>query len=297
MKEQRPVGFRQTVSLFALGLVLMIGVNITAVNILGALIYPWGAPSPVTMLLINDISAYALGLPLAMLIWSFLPGDAMPIKPKQPLSAGLFLGFGALTFTTGYAASFITQALLTAGGLPTEAPVDELMLQLPPWAAFLLIAVCPAVLEELVFRGFVYKKLARFGEAPFVILSGFFFATFHGNFSQMLFAFAIGCCLALIVSRTGSMVYGMMLHFLVNFLSACVVLPLMEQPWLEPVLGGWMLACAVGATVFVVRQHRGLRLLPGKDLPQKPVLAAVLNPGMILWLLMVGFMVVMSLMV
>lgn len=295
MNKQKTPSFGQTVSLLALGLVLMMGVSILVVNVGGMLISGPFGPDPVAMLLLNDIGAYVLGLPLAMLIWSFLPGDAMPITPKKPLSAGLFAGFGLLTFGAGYAASFVTQMVLMVLDLPTAAPVDMLMQQLPPWAGFLLVALSPAILEEAVFRGILYKKLARFGEAPYVILSGLFFATFHGNLSQMLFAFVIGCCLALVTSRTGSMLYGMFLHFLVNFLSACVILPLSDWPLLEVILGVWILASMAGALVFALSQRRGLKLQPGKNLPEHPVRAALCNPGMILWLMLIAVMVVLTL--
>ena len=84
------------------------------------------------------------------------------------------------------------------------------------------ISVLPAIFEELLFRGYMLQSLRRFGDWFAVIISATVFALFHGNFAQLPNAFIIGLALGFIAVRTGSLIPGMILHFINNFVASAL---------------------------------------------------------------------------
>ena len=80
-------------------------------------------------------------------------------------------------------------------------------------------AVLPALLEELIFRGFIMQPLRRYGDWFAIITSALIFGLVHGNMMQVPFAILAGVALGYINVVTGSMWMNILLHFLNNFIS------------------------------------------------------------------------------
>jgi sodium transport system permease protein len=84
-------------------------------------------------------------------------------------------------------------------------------------ATMLAIAVLPAVCEEVLFRGVVFRGLAtRFVPWAACLMSAAVFAAYHMNFGQLVPTFLIGIVLAWITSRAQSVVPAMAVHLLNN---------------------------------------------------------------------------------
>lgn len=82
----------------------------------------------------------------------------------------------------------------------------------------LFICLLPAVVEELLFRGVLFSALRqRFSIATSVILSALAFALMHMSLFSFVHQFLLGIILALLVYYTGSLVLGMVFHFVNNF--------------------------------------------------------------------------------
>lgn len=81
----------------------------------------------------------------------------------------------------------------------------------------LLLAVLPAICEELMFRGIIFNGMIEMGESSAVFFSAFLFALFHGNASQTIYQFILGIVLAYTVVLTKNLVCAMILHFTNNF--------------------------------------------------------------------------------
>ncbi len=86
-----------------------------------------------------------------------------------------------------------------------------------------IITMCifPAVLEELIFRGVVFKILRQKGVVFATVLSSLIFAIYHFNLSQLLFPIFMGMILCLIYEKTNDLRYSMIFHFTNNFISLC----------------------------------------------------------------------------
>ncbi|MDD5900129.1 MAG: type II CAAX endopeptidase family protein [Lachnospiraceae bacterium] len=92
----------------------------------------------------------------------------------------------------------------------------ELILKYPFVLAFFVIAVTPAVCEELIYRGVLYRGYRKTGVWVAVILTAFLFGIMHMNLNQFSYAFVLGLLFALINELTGSVVPSVCLHLYVN---------------------------------------------------------------------------------
>lgn len=242
------------------------------------------------MVLLNDICIYCLGLPFLLFVGHFVPnGSKLPLRPKKAIQPATFGKFACISYASLYFASLITTFILAIirvcmGRSPIDDALGEILDSMSPLASFLLIAILPAVLEEFVFRAYLYKKLIRFGELPYIILSGFFFGTYHGNFDQFLYAFVLGCWFAYLVCRTGTAVYGMMLHLLINFYSSNVITQIFSSNLLYSLVSFAALVVVGFGCFFFAKMRKTMYVRPSIHLPEHPVLATISNPGIVLWI-------------
>lgn len=117
------------------------------------------------------------------------------------------------------------------------APILNLLTGQPLWAVIFIMALVPAVCEELTFRGFIFGGLARdHGGLRAVLVTAVMFGFSHAVFQQSLAATVMGCVLGWIALRTGSVLPGIVLHVTNNALSLSVARasnhPEMFDSWL-----------------------------------------------------------------
>lgn len=92
----------------------------------------------------------------------------------------------------------------------------ELVVKYPFPIAFLVIAVAPAVCEELVFRGVLYRGYRNCGVWVAVLLTAFLFGMMHMNWNQFFYAVVLGILFALVNEITGSILPSVFLHLYIN---------------------------------------------------------------------------------
>jgi membrane protease YdiL (CAAX protease family) len=94
------------------------------------------------------------------------------------------------------------------------------------WGEYIIyiftMCVLPAVIEELVFRGVIYKSLSNDRilskqVLAYIVLAAAFFAVYHLSFSQLVYQFIIGVIFCFMFYKTGNLIYGMIAHFINNF--------------------------------------------------------------------------------
>lgn len=242
------------------------------------------------MWLVVDLPLYLVAFPAFLAVAHTLPASAPAPSLKNrrlSLGAGQLAKLLCIIFAVTYIGNYISLGInallgLLKGGAVMN-PLETVAGGSLP-VALLFGALVPAVGEEYVFRGVVYKKLGGFGETAYILFSGFVFALFHGNISQLIYAFAIGCLLAWLVCRTGTLVYGMLLHFLVNCWGMGLA-PLLVQTEIGALAAiAFILLASILGVVFLVRGWRKRqRPEPGQNLPAHPVRAVLLAPGMLLY--------------
>jgi membrane protease YdiL (CAAX protease family) len=81
----------------------------------------------------------------------------------------------------------------------------------------LVLAVVPAICEEVLVRGAIARGIAaRFGPLAAVLLSSGYFALLHLSLARALPTALLGAALAVIVLRTGSLLPAILVHALNN---------------------------------------------------------------------------------
>lgn len=81
-----------------------------------------------------------------------------------------------------------------------------------------LVALVPAVCEEIMFRGLVLNGLARNGKHLAVIVSALLFMLMHGSPDQTVHQFILGLIFGYIVYYTGNLFLTIIIHFANNFI-------------------------------------------------------------------------------
>ena len=81
-----------------------------------------------------------------------------------------------------------------------------------------MMAVFPALVEELVFRGVVLQGMRKHGAVVAVLVSSLLFSLYHMNAAQTVYQFIMGIIYASVVVLTGSLLLTMLLHFINNFI-------------------------------------------------------------------------------
>lgn len=85
---------------------------------------------------------------------------------------------------------------------------------------FISYVIITPVAEELLFRGVVYNCVRRIVKVNVaVLISGFFFAAYHGNSVQGLYAFVMGCLMAYGYEYFGSFYVPVAVHVLANLMA------------------------------------------------------------------------------
>ena len=80
----------------------------------------------------------------------------------------------------------------------------------------LLIAVMPAITEEITIRGIILSDYEELNTYVACILTGILFGMMHLNPQQFLYTAILGGILALVVKLTNSIFASMIIHFIVN---------------------------------------------------------------------------------
>jgi hypothetical protein len=125
-----------------------------------------------------------------------------------------------------------------------------------------VLAVTPAVCEELLFRGYIQKNYSRsMSSGGAVLLTGCVFAFFHMSAANLVPLALLGWYIGYIYSKTGHLGVPVFVHFVNNFTALLLLLfadsgdlargvqpeSLVTAVWWWPVLGG-----SLGLFVLVV---------------------------------------------
>jgi sodium transport system permease protein len=148
---------------------------------------------------------------------------------------------------------------------PTLEKMSELFRHVDFWPFVLVIALVPAVCEELAFRGFILSGFCDLGHrGRAIVYSALLFGLTHGILQQSLLASLLGVVLGYLAVQTGSILPCMVFHAVHNTLAVAVtrITPelLNRSDWLgtiaRPVKGGcifhWQIVLAGGLAAMLV---------------------------------------------
>ena len=81
-----------------------------------------------------------------------------------------------------------------------------------------VVALLPAIFEEIIFRGLLLKGLRPFGTLGMILISGALFSLYHQNPAQTIYQFCCGAAFAFVAVKSGSFLPTVLSHFLNNAL-------------------------------------------------------------------------------
>lgn len=145
--------------------------------------------------------------------------SAQIIKPLQ-LAGSVMIGIAA------FVGALILGALLmpifpeSAKGL---TQLDDMLVNQPVYLLVLVVALMPAIGEELLFRGFVMGTLKKRCRPVVAIgVTTLIFAAYHMSLIKMFTIGIVGLGLTLVTYKTGSIAASMCVHFMNNLLSVLI---------------------------------------------------------------------------
>ena len=245
-------------------------------------------------LILSDVAIYCLGLPVLVLICRSL-STAQPASPapRRKMNPELMAGAVCLSFGVMYGSNMLYLGIMTAltqlTGLPLNSqPTTDVVLGMSLPSRLILLCVLPPILEELVFRKYLYTKLGGYGDRAYIFLSGLYFGLFHGNLNQFVYAFLLGMVLAWLYLTTGRVVWGMVVHAIINIFGSLLSPLALESPVFTLVFSGLVLAIFVGALVFLFRWlgQKVFAVPAGQPRPTRIVAGALGNLGNICYILL-----------
>lgn len=203
-------------------------------------------------------------------------GLTLPIRLASVPAAALLAALLHPTLTT---VAHLIQRLypLSPAVQQQLAPLVEHVARQPLGQVLLLIALAPALCEELAFRGFILSGLRRWGHRwGAIAISSAFFGLAHFMLQQSLAAAVVGLILGYLAIQTGSILPCIAYHFVHNTLTVLLGrLPADASSWPTPLryvvhwdahqmtpVYGW--PAVVGATLLAGGLFAWFRSLPSQ---------------------------------
>ena len=124
------------------------------------------------------------------------------------------------------------------------------------------------IAEELMFRGLIYRRVrCMVGPSRAILISGLVFGLYHGNIVQGVYGVMVGCILAWLYEKYGSLKAPILFHICANLVSVIGtkvnLFTWIFQSYIRVVIITVVFA-ALGAAVFVV--IRNMFMEPQKDI-------------------------------
>lgn len=167
------------------------------------------------------VVSYQLALTWFGLKWLLGPGFTEDVALRRPVMGplgwvGIIFGLYALKAILAIAAMWAAGAAASAGGTTTGAASFGVFMRMPVWPVMLLAGIVAAVVEEILYRGYLSRTLeqTRLGFWGGAIVAALVWAALHVYYplAMQVVLFGMGIALSALRRRTGSLLPGMAWH-------------------------------------------------------------------------------------
>lgn len=138
--------------------------------------------------------------------------DTLKLKKIGIESIGIIIAIGIFAQPIAMFLSFITQFAFPNRISQVVSSLDDI----PLIVRLGIIALTPAICEEITMRGVVLGGYENVNIRKAALMTGTFFAILHLDGNQLLYAFVLGIIFAYLVRITGSIYSSMICHFTIN---------------------------------------------------------------------------------
>lgn len=300
----------------AVGLTLLVFLLAAKLTSLPVILLGWyweghGVEVTSVMAQLVNMASYSVSLliPLLVLVLMLpsipIAGTKRPLFPlDQPRKGILFPAMGiclGVCSLSNYLSSWI--AMLIRRSFPAAVPIYRA--DIPSHGVGMVlglisIAVLPAVMEELLFRGAILQALRPFGDGFAIFVSALAFTLCHTTVPQLIPALLAGLLFGFFAVLSGSLRVTICIHCFYNLLAAAVELAEVTGGVRRQMAVSFsisavsLLWCAVGLVVLLFRLRRGPaleRYQGALSLPERllgvvcniPLLAAAATFSWVTW--------------
>ncbi len=176
---------------------------------------PTGWNDFVVSTLVVQLALIAFPTLLMTLILTASASRTLLLRPARwtTLVAAIFLAFCLHPAAAAFRELVQTLYPLGPETMDLLAELSKLMSDAPMWQVVALLAITPAICEELAFRGFILSGLRHLGHKGMAILvSSLFFGIVHGMLQQSINACILGMVLGTLAVQTGSLLPCILFH-------------------------------------------------------------------------------------
>ncbi len=196
-------------------------------------------------------------------------------KSKKKIRPSIFLGLLALFMMIqllSSISSFGMESIFQLFGYTMESSVETATEASSTLSMFLYVGVIGPVVEELVYRGFVMRRLEKYGSSFAILFSSVLFGVMHGNLAQIFFAIAAGLILGWLAMEY-SIRWSILLHILNNLVFSDLLGRFTEhlpETAANLISYGMMGIFTVIAWVFLYKKRNAIRAwLRANPIPKK----------------------------
>ena len=168
--------------------------------------------------IISSLTNYILILPIFIFLMKKIESTKIT---ETKIGIKKFLIYLCIALTLMWIGNIIGLVITAALGntLTNEIvnPIEELIQNSSIYINLIIISIIAPIFEELFFRKLLIDRTIKYGATLSILLSAFVFALFHGNLNQFFYAFLLGAFFAYVYTKTGKIIYTIILHAFVNF--------------------------------------------------------------------------------
>lgn len=131
------------------------------------------------------------------------------------------LGIVLLTYSAAQLFKYLGQFIMDLQGIEetsNELELTKLLENIPFWLALINMACLPAISEEIIVRGYLFKKFFEKHKILGIVVSGLIFAFLHGptDLGSWIIYASPGFLLAYLYYKTDYLIYPIAVHFINN---------------------------------------------------------------------------------
>jgi sodium transport system permease protein len=174
------------------------------------------------MALTTQLAAILTPALLMTIVLTGSPRETLLLKiPKwRTIPAALLLALALHPVANVLQAAVSELYPISEGAKTALGSIQQMLVHANVWQLLLVIAVVPAVCEELAFRGFILSGFRHIGyKWRAIALSAFFFGIIHGIIQQSMLACLVGLIIGYVAVQSGSIWPCMAFHLTHNSLA------------------------------------------------------------------------------
>ncbi len=158
-----------------------------------------------------------------------------------------------LLVPVGAAAAIGFNGLISLSGIAQYSPayreLEEIVYSGNLFVRIVASGICAALVEELLFRGLLHKRLRNFMKPlPCMVISSALFGLIHGNLVQFVYAFLVGMVLSYVYEKFKTVWAPVIVHGAAN-VTAVLLTEFLPAANGEITVGGLMLASVAALAV------------------------------------------------